>query len=197
MVLTLYIWVYWDPLPTLRPKITTTICWTDETICKMLVLSIFSILILFSELTTTNANNAQEAPLKFIWQVATQGKCQKKGIHINVTQYGILENSNPGSDGFEGNVITELYYTVGKWPFIERDDRPGKTPREWINGGLPQVPQSKSRIMYALEWRTVYAPLKRLFWCLLAKEITPKYYSCERISCSSQEYIHYFISYTT
>ena len=57
--------------------------------------------------------------------------------------------------------------------------------------------------MYVLEWRTVYALKWGLFWCLFLELCSnegnkhQQLHSSERINSSSQEYIHYFISYTT
>ena len=128
-------WVLWDWLPSLWPTTTVNIRWTDGNLDKMSVLNICSILLLLLKLTATQAGDSQQAPLEIIWHVPTQGKwgCGEQfGIPIDVTQYGMLENSNPGSDGLQGDVITILYQNLGKWPFIEDDGH-------WKDGGLPQV----------------------------------------------------------
>ena len=99
----------------------------------MSVLNILPILILLLELAGTDADNAQQAPLEIIWHVPTHGFCEKYDIHIDVTQYGMLENSSPRSNGLQGDVITILYKNLGKWPYIN-DDGIEK------NEGFPQVP---------------------------------------------------------
>ena len=111
-------------------------CCADENSCKMLIFNMRPILLLMMEFSLAIAGDAQRAPLEIIWHVPTQGKwgCgEEYGIPINVTQYGMLENSNPRTDGLQGEIITILYQNLGRWPYIKHDG-------QWKDGGLPQVP---------------------------------------------------------
>ena len=105
----------------------------------MLVVSILSTLaLLLIILANLNSSDAKQVPLKIIWNTQTQGPfgCEVKfGIPINVRQYGMLENSVDGSDGWRGEIITVFYKDSGRWPYIDHGQG-----GEWINGGLPQVP---------------------------------------------------------
>ena len=86
-------------------------------------------ILLILTLSATNAENA----LKIIWNTQTQA-CRNTAFPVDVTQYGMLENSDPGSTGWQGEVITILYQHSGSWPFRVKKTGVDK------DGVLPQVP---------------------------------------------------------
>ncbi|XP_068204586.1 hyaluronidase-like [Palaemon carinicauda] len=59
------------------------------------------------------------------WNIPSE-TCQKFGIYINASQYGIVQNTD---DVFYGDKVS-IFYGPGKFPWIEND-----LP---VNGGIPQ-----------------------------------------------------------
>ena len=101
----------------------------------MLVAFLSSVLLLLLKFIATDADNAAEVPLEIIWQVATHGDkgCEQKyGVPIDVQQYGMLVNSDPGTTPMVGELVN-IFYTFGRWPYID------KATSAFVNGGLPQV----------------------------------------------------------
>ena len=98
----------------------------------MLIASLGLYFITLWQLSVANANDPEEVPLKFIWNIKTVGRygCEEKyGVPIDVARYGILVNAK---NGWRGDVITILYQDSGKWPF-KYDNGTEK------DGVLPQV----------------------------------------------------------
>ncbi len=69
-------------------------------------------------------------PFVVVWNSQTANCKSKFNIDVNVTKYGIIENS--GYDDWKGYVITLLGQTLGEWPMIHQDG-------QLQNGGIPQV----------------------------------------------------------
>ena len=113
---------------------------SDGGIFKMSVLNICSILMLLLNFTATCASDREHAPLEIIWHVGTPARCEKRhGVSIDVRQYGMLMNSDPGSTATVGEVITVLYQhsdQLGRWPYIKITS---DGTLDMIHGGLPQV----------------------------------------------------------
>ena len=105
----------------------------------MSVFDLYAILLLLN-FTVTVAADREQAPLEIIWHVPTRGNagCETRyGVPIDVGQYGMLENSNPGTTGTVGEVITILYRKqLGRWPYLHKTS---DGTLEMIDGGLPQV----------------------------------------------------------
>ncbi|XP_076052602.1 hyaluronidase B-like [Oratosquilla oratoria] len=72
------------------------------------------------------SNGAVPSPFPVYWNVPTE-QCLKYNITIDVTKFGITQNTN---DDFYGDKVT-IFYNAGKFPVITNDNRV-------INGGIPQ-----------------------------------------------------------
>ncbi|XP_076052617.1 hyaluronidase B-like [Oratosquilla oratoria] len=68
---------------------------------------------------------AAPSPFPVYWNVPSQ-QCIHHGIHIEVEQYGITQNTD---DVFRGDKMT-IFYNPGEFPHFDGDDV--------INGGIPQ-----------------------------------------------------------
>ncbi|XP_068204560.1 hyaluronidase-like [Palaemon carinicauda] len=67
----------------------------------------------------------QAKEFKVYWNVPTF-MCNNRGIYINVTKYGIIQNTN---DVFQGEKVN-IWYHPGKFPHFEGNNS--------IDGGIPQ-----------------------------------------------------------